>query len=82
MFRFIRTTCQVTNRHFVSLLNLIYLADSDEKQLKNVELALELITEAGCKKAKVRSNDIVNKDVKATLRVIYSIYEKFKMIPV
>lgn len=34
--------------------------------------------EAGCKKPKVRSSDIVSHDIKATLRLIYAIYEKFK----
>lgn len=67
---------------FVPLHSYHMPADTDEKQLKNVELALDLITEAGCKKPKVRSSDIVSKDIKATLRVIYSIYEKFKTIPV
>ena len=53
-------------------------ADSDEKKLKNVELALELIGEAGCKlPPKVRPMDIVHHDTKSTLRVIYCVYEKF-----
>lgn len=53
-------------------------ADSDEKKLKNVEIALELIGEAGCKlPPKVRAHDIVHHDVKSTLRVIYCMYEKF-----
>ena len=56
----------------------VNLADSDEKKLKNVEIALELIGEAGCKlPAKVRAHDIVHHDVKSTLRVIYCMYEKF-----
>ena len=60
------------------MLIFIIIADSDEKKLKNVELALELIGEAGCKlTTKVRPHDIVHNDVKSTLRVIYSMYEKF-----
>ena len=31
-------------------------ADTKEKQIKNVDLALELINEAGCKKPKVKYN--------------------------
>ena len=57
---------------------LFHSADSDEKKLKNVEIALELIGEAGCKlPPKVRAHDIVHHDVKSTLRVIYCMYEKF-----
>jgi len=63
---------------FVPLHSYYMPADTDDKRLKNVDLALELVREAGCKKPKVRSNDIVQRDIKATLRLIYAIYEKFK----
>ena len=56
---------------------IILLADTNEKKLKNVELALDLISEAGCKMPKVRASDIVQQDTKSTLRLIYAIYEKF-----
>ena len=56
---------------------IIFLADTNEKKLKNVELALDLISEAGCKMPKVRASDIVQQDTKSTLRLIYAIYEKF-----
>ena len=60
-----------------SCCHLIFLADTNEKKLKNVELALDLISEAGCKMPKVRASDIVQQDTKSTLRLIYAIYEKF-----
>lgn len=56
---------------------ILFLADTNEKKLKNVELALDLISEAGCKMPKVRASDIVQQDTKSTLRLIYAIYEKF-----
>ena len=57
--------------------NSHFLADTNEKKIKNVELALDLISEAGCKMPKVRASDIVQQDTKSTLRLIYAIYEKF-----
>ena len=64
--------------HIYKIAWLYYiLADTNEKKLKNVELALDLISEAGCKMPKVRASDIVQQDTKSTLRLIYAIYEKF-----
>ncbi|XP_030119267.4 gamma-parvin isoform X3 [Taeniopygia guttata] len=49
-----------------------------ETQLHNVNLALELLAEGGLLNFPVNSEDIVNGDTKATMRVLYSLYSKYR----
>ncbi|CAG5112813.1 Oidioi.mRNA.OKI2018_I69.chr2.g6987.t1.cds [Oikopleura dioica] len=64
--------------YFVSQHSYNIPADTDDKRLQNVELALDLVVEAGCS-TKVRARDIVSGDVKSIMRVIYSIFQKFSI---
>nr|XP_030119267.3 gamma-parvin isoform X3 [Taeniopygia guttata] len=49
-----------------------------ESQLHNVNLALELLAEGGLLNFPVNSEDIVNGDTKAIMRVLYSLYSKYR----
>ncbi|XP_072164601.1 beta-parvin-like [Diadema setosum] len=51
----------------------------DEK-VHNVNLALDLMDDAGLPKAKARAEDVVNLDLKSTLRVLYNIFTKYKNV--
>lgn len=49
-----------------------------EEKVHNVNFAFELMEDAGLSKAKARAEDIVNLDLKSTLRVLYNIFTKYK----
>jgi len=49
-----------------------------EERLHNVNAAFELMMDAGLGQPKSRPEDIVNKDLKSTLRVLYAIFTKYK----
>ncbi|XP_030760857.1 beta-parvin-like [Sitophilus oryzae] len=51
----------------------------DEK-VHNVNFAFELMEECGLKRPKARPEDIVNMDLKSTLRVLYNIFQKYRTI--
>ncbi|XP_034499583.1 gamma-parvin [Ailuropoda melanoleuca] len=48
-------------------------------QLHNVTLALELLKDEGLLDYPINPEDIVNKDAKSTLRVLYSLFRKHKL---
>lgn len=52
--------------------------ESFEEKVHNVNFAFELMEDAGLPKAKARAEDIVNLDLKSTLRVLYNIFTKYK----
>uniref|UniRef100_A0A8W8J0K2 Calponin-homology (CH) domain-containing protein n=1 Tax=Magallana gigas TaxID=29159 RepID=A0A8W8J0K2_MAGGI len=47
-------------------------------QVHNVNFAFELMQDAGLAKPKARPEDVVNQDLKSTLRVLYNIFTKYK----
>lgn len=51
---------------------------SFDEKLHNVQAAFELIMDAGLPQPRCRPEDIVNKDLKSTLRVLYSLFTKYK----
>lgn len=51
---------------------------SFEEKVANVNLAFELMQDAGLPKPKARAEDIVNLDLKSTLRVLYNLFTKYK----
>jgi parvin len=53
--------------------------DFDQK-VHNVSFAFELMEEVGLKKPKARPEDVVNMDLKSTLRVLYNLFTKYKSI--
>uniref|UniRef100_A0A8D1FAY4 SAMM50 sorting and assembly machinery component n=1 Tax=Sus scrofa TaxID=9823 RepID=A0A8D1FAY4_PIG len=49
-----------------------------ETQVHNVSFAFELMLDGGLKKPKARPEDVVNLDLKSTLRVLYNLFTKYK----
>lgn len=67
--------------YFVSLGCIHQTATTFEEKLHNVHFAFELMQDAGLPKPRARAEDIVNCDLKATLRVLYNIFTKYKAAP-
>ncbi|KAM9229003.1 beta-parvin isoform 2-T2 [Dugong dugon] len=51
-----------------------------ESQVHNVAFAFELMLDGGLKKPKARPEDVVNLDLKSTLRVLYNLFTKYKNV--
>lgn len=51
-----------------------------DQKVHNVSFAFELMEECGLKKPKARPEDVVNMDLKSTLRVLYNLFLKYKNI--
>jgi parvin len=64
--------------YFVPLFNFHMTLQSINEKVFNVSLAFKLIQEAGLPKPKARLEDIVNLDLKSTLRVLYNLFTKYK----
>ena len=56
----------------------LYLFQAFEERVANVSLAFDLMQDAGLPKPKARPEDIVNLDLKSTLRVLYNLFTKYK----
>lgn len=52
-----------------------------DQKVHNVSFAFELMEEVGLSAPKARPEDIVNMDLKSTLRVLYSLFLKYKNMP-
>ena len=63
---------------FVPLYDIHLNPKSFEEKVENVTFAFDLMQDVGFPKPKLRPEDIVNMDMKSTLRVIYSIFMKHK----
>nr|XP_041569581.1 gamma-parvin isoform X2 [Taeniopygia guttata] len=64
--------------YFLNLRNFFLTPASTMEMLHNVNLALELLAEGGLLNFPVNSEDIVNGDTKAIMRVLYSLYSKYR----
>ncbi len=51
---------------------------SFDEKVNNVSLAFELMQDSGLPKPKARPEDLVNNDLKSTLRVLYNLFTKYK----
>ncbi|KAJ8956974.1 hypothetical protein NQ318_012138 [Aromia moschata] len=51
-----------------------------DQKVHNVTFAFELMEEVGLQKPKARPEDVVNMDLKSTLRVLYNLFLKYKTI--
>ncbi|KAG5889947.1 hypothetical protein JTB14_018842 [Gonioctena quinquepunctata] len=51
-----------------------------EQKVHNVNFAFELMEEVGLQKPKARPEDVVNMDLKSTLRVLYNLFLKYRTI--
>jgi parvin len=64
--------------YFVPLYKFHLQVTNNEEKLKNVQFAFFLMEEAGIPKPKSRAHDIVNGDLKSTLRVLHAMFTKYK----
>lgn len=64
--------------YFVPLYDFFLTPQSFDEKVVNVGLAFELMQDAGLPKPKARPEDIVNLDLKSTLRVLYNLFTKYK----
>jgi len=64
--------------YFVPLFDFYLTPQSFDEKVINVGLAFELMQDAGLPKPKARPEDIVNLDLKSTLRVLYNLFTKYK----
>uniref|UniRef100_A0A2K6ERS0 Parvin beta n=1 Tax=Propithecus coquereli TaxID=379532 RepID=A0A2K6ERS0_PROCO len=66
--------------YFVPLHNFYLTPDSFDQKVHNVSFAFELMLDGGLKKPKARPEDVVNLDLKSTLRVLYNLFTKYKNV--
>ncbi|XP_059702140.1 gamma-parvin isoform X3 [Haemorhous mexicanus] len=64
--------------YFLNLRNFFLTPASTMEMLHNVNLALELLAEGGLLNFSVNSEDIVNGDTKAIMRVLHCLYSKYR----
>ncbi|XP_057598494.1 gamma-parvin [Hippopotamus amphibius kiboko] len=64
---------------FLNLKEFYLTPNSPAEKLHNVALALELLKDEGLLNYPVSPEDIVEKDAKSTLRVLYSLFRKHKL---
>ncbi|NWU90262.1 PARVB protein, partial [Upupa epops] len=66
--------------YFVPLHNFYLTPESFDQKVHNVAFAFELMQDGGLKKPKARPEDVVNLDLKSTLRVLYNLFTKYKNV--
>ncbi|CAM9464666.1 unnamed protein product [Lampetra fluviatilis] len=64
--------------YFVPLYNFFLTPDGFEQKVHNVSFSFELMQDGGLCRPKARPEDIVNFDLKSTLRVLYNLFTKYK----
>ncbi|XP_003747634.1 beta-parvin [Galendromus occidentalis] len=67
--------------YFIPLHNLSLTPEAFDQKVNNVAFAFGLMKDAGLPKPKARPEDIVNYDLKSTLRVLYNIFSQYKNSP-
>ncbi|GLH01063.1 Filamin-A [Gryllus bimaculatus] len=63
---------------FVPLYSFHLTPQDFDQKVHNVSFAFELMQDVGIAKPKARPEDIVNLDLKSTLRVLYNLFTKYK----
>ncbi|XP_041987852.1 beta-parvin [Aricia agestis] len=63
---------------FVPLYEFHLTPQDFDQKVHNVSFAFELMQDVGLAKPKARPEDIVNLDLKSTLRVLYNLFTKYK----
>ena len=66
--------------YFVPLYKFHLQVNSYEEKVRNVQFAYFLMEEAGMPKPKCRPADIVNGDLKSTLRILHALFTKYKHV--
>ncbi|XP_074607464.1 beta-parvin-like [Acropora palmata] len=64
---------------FVPLYQFYITPGSKDQKLHNVALAIDLMRDSGMK-FYAKPEDVVQKDLKSTLRILYSLFQKFKSV--
>lgn len=64
--------------YFVPLYDYHQTATVFDQKVHNVQFAFDLMQDAGLPRPKARPEDVVNQDLKSTLRVLYNIFTKYK----
>ncbi|XP_055339329.1 beta-parvin-like isoform X2 [Paramacrobiotus metropolitanus] len=70
--------CGLLEGYFVPFYDYFSAPTTMDQKLHNVNLAFELMMDAGLPRPKARAEDIVNLDLKSTLRILYSLFSKYK----
>ncbi|XP_003380632.1 beta-parvin [Trichinella spiralis] len=66
--------------YFVPLYGFHLTPTDFDQKVHNVALSFELMQEAGMPQPKSRPEDIVNGDMKCTLRILYSLFTRYKHV--
>lgn len=66
--------------YFVPLYKFNLQVNNTEEKLKNVQFAFFLMEETGMTKPICRPHDVVNGDLKTTLRILHLLYTKYKHV--
>ncbi|XP_050047957.1 beta-parvin-like [Dermacentor andersoni] len=64
--------------YFVPLYSFFPTPSTFDQKVHNVSFSFTLMTDAGLPKPKARPEDLVNADLKSTLRVLYNLFTKYK----
>ncbi|XP_044749711.1 beta-parvin [Coccinella septempunctata] len=65
---------------FVPLYSFFPTPKDHDQKVHNVSFAFELMEEVGLARPKARPEDVVNLDLKSTLRVLYNLFNKYKTL--
>lgn len=65
---------------FVPLYDFHLQPKDAEQMVHNVAFSFELMQDVGLPKPKARPEDIVNMDLKSTLRVLYNLFTKYRNV--
>ncbi|CAB1339449.1 unnamed protein product [Coregonus sp. 'balchen'] len=66
--------------YFVPLVNFFLTPEHFDQKVHNVTFSFELMQDGGLEKPKPRAEDIVNCDLKSTLRVLYNLFTKYRNV--
>ncbi|XP_017330591.1 parvin, alpha a [Ictalurus punctatus] len=66
--------------YFVPLYNFFLTPENFEQKVHNVSFAFELMQDGGLERPKPRTEDIVNCDLKSTLRVLYNLFTRYRHV--
>ncbi|XP_053318072.1 gamma-parvin-like [Spea bombifrons] len=64
--------------YFINLSSFFLTPTTHEEKIHNVSFALELLVDGGVLQIPINPADVVSRDIKTTLRVLYSLFLKYK----
>uniref|UniRef100_A0A6Q2XQZ3 Calponin-homology (CH) domain-containing protein n=1 Tax=Esox lucius TaxID=8010 RepID=A0A6Q2XQZ3_ESOLU len=66
--------------YFVPLYHFFLTPENFDQKVHNVSFSFELMEDGGLERPKPRPEDIVNCDLKSTLRVLYNLFTRYKNV--